>query len=104
MVLGSKVKTQIGKTGYGPPARQSLLYPSVFWLLQRFASPRPGVQYLYNTHILNPYLPKLERERLQAEYEKRYKSLTGARQPRVIAVDLNADIVPHEYERVSMVY
>ena len=51
----------------------------------------------YNTHILNPYLPKLERERLQAEYEKRYKSLTGARQPRVLAVDLNADIVSHEY-------
>lgn len=56
-----------------------------------------GAWIYYNTHILNSYLPKPELERLQAEYEKRYKNLTQTAQPRVIAVELNADVFPHEY-------
>jgi ABC-2 type transport system permease protein len=56
-----------------------------------------GIWIYYNTHVLNSYLPKSELERLQAEYEKRYKSLTRMAQPRVIAVELNADVFPHEY-------
>jgi ABC-2 type transport system permease protein len=55
-----------------------------------------GTWIYYNTHVLNPYRSKPESERLQAEYEKRYKSLTGTPQPKVIAVQLNADVFPHE--------
>jgi len=50
----------------------------------------------YNTHVLNPYVTRLDRQRDQAEYEKRYKALAGAPQPRITAVDVRVDLFPEQ--------
>ena len=56
----------------------------------------------YNTHVLNPFYAKHDLERLQADYEKRYKSLADAPQPRITAVDVKVDLYPEQHSaRVS---
>jgi ABC-2 type transport system permease protein len=50
----------------------------------------------YNTHVVNPYLGRHDSQRLQAEYERRYKSLAGAPQPRITAVNVRVDLRPEE--------
>jgi hypothetical protein len=50
----------------------------------------------YNTHVLNPYVTRHDRQRDQAEYEKRYKALAGAAQPRITAVDVRVDLFPEQ--------
>jgi hypothetical protein len=48
----------------------------------------------YNTHVLNPYVTRNDRQRDQAEYEKRYKALAATPQPRITAVDVRVDLFP----------
>lgn len=56
----------------------------------------------YNTHVLNAYLSRHDAQRLAADYERRFKALAGAPQPRVTAADVRADIFPAEQRaRVS---
>ena len=55
-----------------------------------------GAWIFYNTHVLNPYVSRQEGQRLQAEYEKRFKPLAGAPQPRITAVDLRVDLHPEQ--------
>jgi ABC-type transport system involved in multi-copper enzyme maturation permease subunit len=42
----------------------------------------------YNTHVLNTFYSRHDLQRLQADYEKRYKALAAAPQPRITAVDV----------------
>lgn len=55
-----------------------------------------GAWIAYNTHVVNEYRSRYEGERLQAEYERRYKAHSGAPQPKVTAVDVRADLFPYE--------
>ena len=56
----------------------------------------------YNTHMLNPFHSKHDLEALQADYEKRYKLLADAPQPRITAVDVKVDLYPERQSaRVS---
>jgi hypothetical protein len=48
----------------------------------------------YNTHVLNPYLSRHDAQRLQADYEKRFRHLAGVPQPRITAVDVRVDLHP----------
>ena len=48
----------------------------------------------WNTNVLNHYETTKNRERDQADYEKAYKSLENAAQPRVVAVNVAIDIFP----------
>ncbi|HVT43791.1 MAG TPA: M1 family aminopeptidase [Thermoanaerobaculia bacterium] len=50
----------------------------------------------YNTNILNEYITSDERERRQAELEKKYKKYEGLPQPRITAVEVDVDIHPRE--------
>src|SRR5256714_1153557 len=47
-----------------------------------------GAWIFHNTHVLNPYVSRHEGLRRHAEYERRYKALAGAPQPRITAVDM----------------
>jgi len=55
-----------------------------------------GAWIFYNTHVLNPYVTRHDVQRAQAEYEKRYKALAAAAQPRIIAVDVRVDLFPEQ--------
>ncbi|HVT34925.1 MAG TPA: M1 family aminopeptidase, partial [Nevskiaceae bacterium] len=55
-----------------------------------------GAWIWHNTHQLNRYTSAQDRQRMQADYEKRYKALEYAPQPHVTEVDLNADLYPGE--------
>jgi ABC-type transport system involved in multi-copper enzyme maturation permease subunit len=55
-----------------------------------------GAWIYYNTHILNTYVTRKEAQRLAADYEKKYKPLAAAPQPKVTAADVKADIYPDE--------
>jgi hypothetical protein len=48
----------------------------------------------YNTNVLNHFEPENAGQRIQAEYEKRYKRFEWVPQPRVTAARLNVDIFP----------
>jgi ABC-2 type transport system permease protein len=56
-----------------------------------------GSWIFYNTHVLNPFRSKYDTQRLQADYEKRYKSLEYVPQPKITAINVNADIYPHQH-------
>ena len=56
-----------------------------------------GAWIYYNTHVLNPFVTRHGAEAQRADYEKRFKSLTGAPQPRITAVDLKVDLYPEEH-------
>jgi len=56
-----------------------------------------GIWIFHNTHQLNPFLSQYNRQQQRAEYEKRYKALALAPQPRIAAVTLNVDFYPHEH-------
>src|SRR5213079_3012587 len=51
----------------------------------------------YNTHVLNPFVSRHAMQGRQADYERRYKALAGAPQPRITAVDLRVDLFPHQH-------
>jgi hypothetical protein len=48
----------------------------------------------YNTHVLNPFHSRHALQGFQADYERRYKPLADAPQPKVTAVDMQVDIFP----------
>ena len=53
-----------------------------------------GAYIFYNTHVVNPYLSRHDARALRAAYERDYKPLENAPQPRVVAADLKVDIFP----------
>jgi ABC-type transport system involved in multi-copper enzyme maturation permease subunit len=53
-----------------------------------------GAFIFYNTNVLNKYRTEFARNRIVAEYEKRYKKLEHAPQPRITDVDWSADLHP----------
>jgi ABC-2 type transport system permease protein len=55
-----------------------------------------GAYIFYNTNVLNTYLPSDEQEALQARYEREYKQYEKLAQPRIKAVEVEADIYPDE--------
>ncbi|HVI00911.1 MAG TPA: ABC transporter permease, partial [Enhygromyxa sp.] len=55
-----------------------------------------GAWIFYNTNVLNRYLPSDELEALQARYERDYKQYEGLAQPRITAVEVEADVFPSE--------
>lgn len=55
-----------------------------------------GAYIVYNTNILNRYLPSDEQEQLQARYERDYKQYQALAQPRITAVEVAADLYPDE--------
>ncbi|HEY4958534.1 MAG TPA: hypothetical protein VII31_12030 [Caldimonas sp.] len=56
-----------------------------------------GAWIFYNTHVLNPYVSRHEAQRGQADYEKRFKALAGAPQPRITAVEVSVDLHPEQH-------
>src|SRR6266851_436355 len=66
-----------------------------------FASVAIGAFIFYNTNRLNHYRTGFERNELQARYEKQYKRLKDAPQPRVTGISVSADLFPSE-RRVSL--
>ena len=60
-----------------------------------------GGYIFYNTNVLNPYVTAHDREARQAAYEKRYKALEAAAQPKISAVSVTVDLYPSE-QRVRM--
>lgn len=59
-----------------------------------------GIYVYYNTHRLNTFRSGFAAEALQAEYERRYKPLADAAQPRVTAVNTTVELFPHEHRVV----
>lgn len=55
-----------------------------------------GGYILYNTNVLNEYLPRREAEERQAEYEKRYSQYRDLSLPRIAAVQADVAIFPHQ--------
>ena len=55
-----------------------------------------GGHIYYNTHVLNAYYSRHATQRMQADYERRFKALTQAPQPKIAAADVRADIFPAE--------
>ena len=55
-----------------------------------------GAWIYYNTHVVNAYQSRHEGQALQAGYERAYRGLLGAPQPKVTAADMRVDIHPHE--------
>ncbi|HEX8430015.1 MAG TPA: ABC transporter permease, partial [Longimicrobium sp.] len=53
---------------------------------------------LYNTVVLNPLHTDRDSERVQAEYERRYKRFEWAPQPRVTGVKLHVELFPRAQE------
>jgi len=56
-----------------------------------------GAWIFYNTHVLNPFHSAYARQRIRADYEKHYKALATAPQPKITAIDLHADLYPREH-------
>jgi len=53
-----------------------------------------GAFIFYNTNVLNPYLTAYDRQARQANYEKQYKPLETAPQPKITAVNVAVDLYP----------
>ncbi len=53
-----------------------------------------GAWIYYNTHVLNTYFTREQGRKLQADYERKYKPLASAPQPKVTASDVKADLYP----------
>ncbi|MFY9310815.1 MAG: M1 family aminopeptidase [Bacteroidia bacterium] len=51
----------------------------------------------YNTNILNKNISSKEQEKLQAEFEKKYKYYARTPQPRIVAANWNVDIFPEKH-------
>ena len=60
-----------------------------------------GGYIFYNTNVLNPYLTTYDQQARQADYEKRYKALESAPQPKITDVSVTVDLFPRE-QRVRM--
>jgi ABC-2 type transport system permease protein len=61
-----------------------------------------GAVIYYNTHVLNAFVSRHDAQQRQAEYERRYKPLAGAPQPRITAVEMKVDLFPGQ-NRVRIV-
>ncbi|MCA9701310.1 MAG: hypothetical protein KC431_27555, partial [Myxococcales bacterium] len=55
-----------------------------------------GAWIVYNTTVLNSYRPSDDEEELRVRYERDYKQYEGLAQPRITAVEVEADIHPQE--------
>jgi len=55
-----------------------------------------GAYIFYNTNILNKYITSYQGEKQQVDYELKYKKFEHSPQPRIIAMNVNADIFPHK--------
>jgi hypothetical protein len=55
----------------------------------------------WNTNVENRYVTAFDQQARMADFEKRYKALAAAPQPRVAAVDVRVDLFPQE-QRVRM--
>jgi ABC-2 type transport system permease protein len=83
-------------------ARERLRGP-VRWVLAAglLAFVATGSFIFWNTNVLNRYMPGDEQERLQAEYEKKYRQYKDLAMPRVTAVKTEVDIFPRERRMVA---
>ena len=75
-----------GRVSRGPPCWSP-------WRGSRSPPRRPAV-IIYNTHVLHTYRTAKAEEALQADYEKQYKRLENAPQPRITGVEVGFDIFP----------
>lgn len=55
-----------------------------------------GSYIYYNTNVLNEYVTAQDTEKQTADYERKYKSLTGMIQPKTLAVSFDVDIFPSQ--------
>lgn len=55
-----------------------------------------GAYIFYNTNVLNHYQTENQGEKLQVEYERTYKKYENTPQPRIVAMNVNADIYPYK--------
>lgn len=85
--LKERIRNARGKT-----ARPALAGIAVFALL--FLA--TGGYIYYNTNVLNTFQTSFQREKIQADYEKKYKKFEHVPQPRVTAVKLDVDLYPQK--------
>jgi hypothetical protein len=53
-----------------------------------------GAYIFYNTNVVNKYRTEYKQNHIQAEYERRYKKLEHAAQPRITDIEWTADLDP----------
>ncbi|HEX8616430.1 MAG TPA: M1 family aminopeptidase, partial [Thermoanaerobaculia bacterium] len=76
-------------------AKQRFAKPVAALLVLFFAGfVTTGCYIFYNTNVLNEYRTTKDREKLQADVEKRYKKYESIPQPRIIDVKADVDIHP----------
>ena len=85
--LALRIRTARARLTRGRTA--AIVAASLIWLAV-------GGFIFYNTNVVNEYRPSAEQERLQARYERDYKQHQGLAQPRITAVEIEADLYPDE--------
>ncbi|NJL12945.1 MAG: M1 family metallopeptidase [Microscillaceae bacterium] len=85
--LSRKARGRNARQNFGPIPRMVLAV-----LLLLFVS--LGSFIYYNTHVLNPFYTSKQFQKLQADYEKKYKKYAQIPQPKVSGVKLEVDLFP----------
>lgn len=86
---GFKARLRIAKPLFNAKAKIVISVGILIFLLS-------GGFIYYNTSILNKNISSKEQEKMQADYEKKYKQYSRIPQPRIIAVNWNVDIFPEK--------
>lgn len=86
---GFKARFRIAKGAFNKKAKLAMAFSILSFILF-------GGFIYYNTNILNKNVSSKDTEKLQAEFEKKYKYLSATPQPRVIAANWAVDIFPEE--------
>ena len=84
-----KARLRQARERFRGPARWALLAGLLAFLAT-------GSFIFWNTNVLNRYLSGDEEERLQAEYEKKYRKYKDIAIPRITAVRMEVDLFPRE--------
>jgi ABC-2 type transport system permease protein len=82
-----RIRTRIAAARLAAPAKAALVL-----LLVAFIS--TGCYIYYNTNVLNPYRTQDEREKQQAEYEKKFKKYENVATPKITDAQADVDLYP----------
>ncbi len=86
---GVKARLRIAKGAFNGKAKLAMTLSVLTFVLF-------GSFIFYNTNILNKNISQKDTEKMQAEFEKKYKSLSKTPQPRITAANWSVDIFPEE--------
>lgn len=86
---GFRNRLRIAKSGFNMQSKLMLVLGFVMFALV-------GAYIYYNTNVLNKNISSKQLEKMQAEFEKKYKHYSKKVQPRIVAANWNVDIFPSE--------